>query len=331
MGTEFTVQSAARPTSMADVFISYSKSHTEATRNLARELEGKGVMVWWDTELLAGESFRERIIQEIKACKAAIVIWTPDSVHSDYVLSEAERARVARKLIQLRTPDLEPDELPPPFDTMHASLIDDQKAIYGSLAKLGVLRDDKVILGDSRLSFNWRPRRRKLVRIVLPALASLIALGALWTIISFRAKVTSAPTLQNAERPVTTIAQRFLDELNTGLRDASLFGADVRLGRLGLMSRVEAVTELRKLQAKYAEIHCRVGRNGVLPREPQHEKNGLRGQIDTECDFTDRAGVTTTQRFPLEIEAAPAAGGKFLISGLWQPEEMWLWQARSRD
>ena len=120
MGTEFTVQSAARPTSMADVFISYSKSHTETTRNLARELEGKGVTVWWDTELLAGESFRERIMQEIKACKAAIVIWTPDSVHSDYVLSEAERARVARKLIQLRTPDLEPDELPPPFDTMHA-------------------------------------------------------------------------------------------------------------------------------------------------------------------------------------------------------------------
>jgi hypothetical protein len=320
---------------MADVFISYSKSHTEATRNLARELEKKGVTVWWDTELLAGESFRERILQEIKACKAAIVIWTPDSVHSDYVLSEAERARVARKLIQLRTPDLEPGELPPPFDTMHAALIDDQKAIYGSLAKLGVLRRDKIILGGSRLSFNWRtaPRRRKLslVRIVLAALASLIALGALWTIISFRAKVTSAPTLQSAERPVTTIAQRFLDELNAGLRDASLFGADVRLGRLGLMSRVEAVTELRKLQAKYAEIHCRVGRNGVLPREPQHEKNGLRGQIDTECDFTDRAGVTTTQRFPLEIEAARDAGGKFLISGLWQPEEMWLWQARSRD
>jgi hypothetical protein len=108
-----------------------------------------------------------------------------------------------------------------------------------------------MILGDSRLSFNWRntPRRRKLVRIVLAALASLIALGALWTVISFRAKVTSAPTLQSAVRPVTIIAQRFLDELNTGLRDASLFGADVRLGRLGLMSRVEAVTELRKLQA----------------------------------------------------------------------------------
>jgi len=31
-----------------------------------------------------------------------------------------------------------------------APLIDDQRAIYGSLAKLGVLRDDKMISGDSR-------------------------------------------------------------------------------------------------------------------------------------------------------------------------------------
>src|SRR5215831_9014087 len=91
---------------MADVFISYSRSHREFTRTLAKELEDKGITVWWDTDLIAGESFRERIIQELKACKAAIVIWTPDSVHSDYVLSEAERARTAHKLIQLRSPDL---------------------------------------------------------------------------------------------------------------------------------------------------------------------------------------------------------------------------------
>ena len=87
---------------MADVFISYSRSHREFTRTLAKELEDKGITVWWDTDLIAGESFRERIIQELKGCKAAIVIWTPDSVHSDYVLSEAERARTAHKLIQLQ-------------------------------------------------------------------------------------------------------------------------------------------------------------------------------------------------------------------------------------
>src|SRR5262249_36117506 len=174
----------ARP--MADVFISYSRSHREFTRTLAKELEEKGITVWWDTDLIAGESFRDRIIQELKACKAAIVIWTPDSVHSDYVLSEAERARTAHKLIQLRSPDLDAGDLPPPFDTMHAALIDDRNAIYGALAKLGVLRDEKMVPGDARLPFNWRDlsTHRKLspARIVLAALAGAHAIGGLWTI-----------------------------------------------------------------------------------------------------------------------------------------------------
>jgi TIR domain len=117
---------------MADVFISYSKPHVELTRDLASDLEAKGLTVWWDTDLLAGESFRQRIIQELHDCKAAIVIWTPQSVSSDYVISEAERARKAGKLIQVRTDEVEPDQLPPPFDTGHASLIDDRKAIYGA-------------------------------------------------------------------------------------------------------------------------------------------------------------------------------------------------------
>ena len=112
---------------MADVFISYSKSYTAITRELAHELEAKGLTVWWDTDLLAGETFRDRIIEELKACKAAIVIWTPQSVKSAYVISEAERARLSNKLVQLRTSDVDPSDLPPPFDTTHVSLVDDRK------------------------------------------------------------------------------------------------------------------------------------------------------------------------------------------------------------
>src|SRR6516162_910831 len=129
---------------MADVFISYSK-HIELTQNLAKDLESKGLSVWWDAELRAGERYRPRIIQELHDCKAAIVIWTPQSVSSDYVISEADRAWKTGKLIQVRTEEVEPSELPPPFDTGHAPLIDDRKAIYGALAKLGVLRDESTI------------------------------------------------------------------------------------------------------------------------------------------------------------------------------------------
>src|SRR5262245_35332923 len=129
---------------MADVSISYSKPHVELTRDLASDLESKGLKVWWDTDLLAGESFRPRMIQELHEFKAAIGIWTRQPVSSDYVISEAERARKAGKLIQVRTEEVEPDQLPPPFDTGHASLMDDRKAIYGALAKLDVLRGESA-------------------------------------------------------------------------------------------------------------------------------------------------------------------------------------------
>ena len=91
---------------MADVFISYSKTHRALTETLARKLEGKGLDVWWDTDLLAGEDYRERIMAELRNCRAAIVIWTPESVRSAYVLSEAERARRDGKLVQARTAEL---------------------------------------------------------------------------------------------------------------------------------------------------------------------------------------------------------------------------------
>jgi hypothetical protein len=320
--------------SMADVFISYSKSHIELTRSLANELEAKDVTVWWDTDLIAGESFRGRIMQEIKACKAAIVIWTRDSVQSDYVLSEAERARMAGKLIQLRTADLDPSELPPPFDTMHASLVQDRKAIYAALARLGVLGGDSGRPTELRSPFSRHslPTRGKSLlggKLVLAALAGLIAIGVLVTMISFRADI--GPTFQSVESGATSVAQRFLDELNTGLRDSSLFEADVRLSRRGLLSRVEAVSELRKLWSRYSQVNCRMGGSGVTLKDPQHARNGFRAQIDTECDLTDLAGVATTRRFPLEIEAAPDPRGRYLISGLWHAEEMWLWQPRGRD
>src|SRR5262249_54718116 len=126
---------------MADIFISYSKPHVELTRDLASDLEAKGLTVWWDTDLLAGDSFRQRIIQELHDCKAAIVIWTPQSVSSDYVISEAERARKAGKLIQIRTEEVEPDESS--WAASRCSLERPRTARASSLARIKRAGQDK--------------------------------------------------------------------------------------------------------------------------------------------------------------------------------------------
>jgi hypothetical protein len=321
---------------MADVFISYSKPHVELTRDLASVLEAKGLTVWWDTDLLAGESFRQRIIQELHDCKAAIVIWTPQSVSSDYVISEAERARKAGKLIQVRTEEVEPDQLPPPFDTGHASLIDDRKAIYGALAKLGVLRGESANVSGPLPLF--QPKMRPVVRklstrvLVLTGLAIISAVGGLASMIWFREQPASVFHTASDSHD-SRVVREFVDALNARFEDSSLFNSEVRLGRRGNMTRVEAVTDLRQSLSKYSKINCRTDGGSPTPKSPELGRSGIRLKVYLVCDFVDETGSITTEHFPIEIEAAPDASNKnaLLITGLWHSEKMVLWQPRARD
>jgi TIR domain len=323
---------------MADVFISYSKPHIQLTRDLAADLETKGLTVWWDTDLVAGESFRQRIIQELHDCKAAIVIWTPQSVSSDYVISEAERARKAGKLIQVRTEEVEPGELPPPFDTGHASLIDDRKAIYGALAKLGVLQDESAIVSGPLPLFRQhsRPVFRKVpTRVIAAGLAIVVTVGALASLIWFQKQ--PAAVFRSASDPIDSraskLVKQFVDALNARLADSSLFDAEVRLGRRGNMTRVEAVTDLRRSLSKYSKVNCRTDGSSPTSKSPELGRSGLRIKVYLVCDFADESGNSTTEHFPIEIEATSDASNTntLLITGLWHSERMVLWQPRARD
>jgi len=315
---------------MADVFISYSKSHRHLTADLARELEAKGLDVWWDTDLLAGESFRQRIQAELKACKAAIVIWTPDSVNSDYVLSEAERARIAKKLIQVRTYDIEPTDLPTPFDTSHVPLISDRRSIFGGLARLGVLKDYAVdpatptalYVGAGR-GMSWFSGRRG-IAIGLLTLALVVGVVTALSITRSGIADLGSDTLKSR---ATSAAEAFHASLNSGLKDTSFFASEVRLGRRGLMSKVDAIGELRKLEGKYSRISCKPESGSLTVKKAEQAPDGFRAIMTSYCDLTDKGGQNSTEKFALEIEAA-RSGGKDLISGLWQPEKMVLWQPR---
>jgi WD40 repeat protein len=123
---------------VADVFISYSKSRVSETVTLAADLEAAGFTVWWDKEITPGETFRDAIQEELGKARAAIVIWTPPSVKSKWVISEATRADRRGILIALRSADLHTDDIPPPFDVVHTEPVTNRAAIFAALAKLGV-------------------------------------------------------------------------------------------------------------------------------------------------------------------------------------------------
>jgi hypothetical protein len=124
---------------MADIFISYSKASRTLTEELAAELEGRGFSVWWDAGLVAGESFSDVILKELDRARAAIVIWTTDSVKSQWVRSEARRAQERGILIPVRAKDLSPKDIPLPFDGLHTDLVENRSAIIAALMRLGVV------------------------------------------------------------------------------------------------------------------------------------------------------------------------------------------------
>ena len=124
---------------MADIFLSYSKQDVQQVRLLASALEAEGYSVWWDTNLIGGERYRDVIAAELTKARAAVVIWTANSISSDWVQSEAGRAHRDGKLIPVRAADVEYKDIPPPFDNLHTLTLEKSQeilaAVAGQLAK----------------------------------------------------------------------------------------------------------------------------------------------------------------------------------------------------
>lgn len=101
---------------MADVFVSYAKANADQARAVVDALTRAGYSVWIDAQLPAHRAYGDVIADQIRAARAVLVLWSPQSVASQWVRSEADRGRNAQKLVQLM---LEPTPLPMPFDQIH--------------------------------------------------------------------------------------------------------------------------------------------------------------------------------------------------------------------
>lgn len=124
---------------MADIFISYANADRAQVRLLASFLEGEGWSVWWDNKLAPGELYRDEIMQQLAAARAVVVLWTPNSVKSDFVRAEAGRAKADGKLIPLKVPGVGYADIPLPFGEMLTEDLTKQElvraAVVAQLAK----------------------------------------------------------------------------------------------------------------------------------------------------------------------------------------------------
>ena len=90
------------------VFVSYSRKDKDRVAALVKTIEGLSHEVWWDDRLIAGARFTAETEDRLKAADFVVVIWTADSVRSEWVLDEAQVGKAAHKLVPLSFDGQEP-------------------------------------------------------------------------------------------------------------------------------------------------------------------------------------------------------------------------------
>lgn len=100
------------------VFISYARSTAREAQAVAAALRGLGHEVWLDDEIPAHRAYADVIEERLREAKAVVVIWSSEAGKSEWVRSEADRARGAHKLVQLK---VDGARLPMPFDQIQCA------------------------------------------------------------------------------------------------------------------------------------------------------------------------------------------------------------------
>jgi adenylate cyclase len=98
---------------MADIFLSYARDTADTATRVAATLRDQGFSVWFDEELPAHRAYADVIAAELDSARAVLVLWSDAATRSQWVRSEADRARATGKLVQAR---IDGARLPMPFD-----------------------------------------------------------------------------------------------------------------------------------------------------------------------------------------------------------------------
>jgi hypothetical protein len=171
----------------ADVFLSYGHARREETASLAQVLEAAGFTTWWDSGLLPGDRFRDEIDEHLNGCRVVIIIWTPESIRSDWVLAEADHAWQLKKLLNVHVPGIDPVQIPKPFNQNHSVEIANRAQIVEAIRKRvgGGAEAANALRGGSAPGVatparqRAAPRRRLLVVCAIAGIMMVAMVGGL--------------------------------------------------------------------------------------------------------------------------------------------------------
>jgi len=74
---------------VADIFLSYASQDRNRVAPIVQAIERRGWTVWWDRHIDAGTAYDREIEHAIDEAQCVVVVWTEQSVESDWVRNEA--------------------------------------------------------------------------------------------------------------------------------------------------------------------------------------------------------------------------------------------------
>jgi TIR domain len=84
---------------MPDIFLSYSEKDRATAGRVADALQATGWSVWWDRQIPAGQTWRDVLTQALEQMRCMVVLWSADSVKSQWVCEEAEEGKTRHCLV----------------------------------------------------------------------------------------------------------------------------------------------------------------------------------------------------------------------------------------
>lgn len=105
---------------MADIFLSYAKLDLERVKPIVAFLESNGYSVWWDAKIPVSETWSSVIERELGEAACAVVVWSVNSVKSEWVEIEAGKAKAKKMYVPLMIDDVA-DKVPLEFSRIEAA------------------------------------------------------------------------------------------------------------------------------------------------------------------------------------------------------------------